>query len=624
MLLLAAGACASSGGRRPTAPAGTGAEKAADAHSHARPHEVRVRHVALDLALDFDGRRVRGAATLDLERAAPGAPLVLDSHGLRVLRVVGADGEPRAHEIGAETPRLGAPLRIALGPDDRQVRIEYESGEEAEALQWLTPEQTHARRRPFLFTQGEAIYTRSWIPLQDSPSVRITYEARVRAPEGMTVLMSAEALGRDADGAFRFRMTQPIPPYLVALAAGELEFAPLSDRAGVWAEPTRLEAARQELVDTERMIAAAEGLFGAYRWGRYDVLILPPAFPFGGMENPRLTFATPTILAGDRSLVSLVAHELAHSWSGNLVTNATWRDFWLNEGFTVYFQHRIMETVYGPERAALERALARNDLEEELRTLEPWQQVLHVDLTGRHPDDAFSGVPYEKGALLLLRLEALFGRPAFDRFLRGYFDGHAFTSITTADFVRTLQRDLLSQDPAKAAALDLTAWLERPGLPDDAPRFTSDALARVDAQRARFVAGTPASALDTQGWVTQQWQHFINTLPPELPTGRLAELDAAFGFSRSGNAEILSDWLVQAVRRGYRGADERLASFLVEVGRRKFLKPIYTELARTPEGLARARAIYAKARPGYHAVARGTMDKLLGWTADGPGGSSAR
>jgi leukotriene-A4 hydrolase len=591
---------------------------AMDNHSHAEPNKVRARHVSLDLTLDFSHKQVRGVATIAFDRLDPNAPLVLDGQGLVIEAVTGEDGGSRTWQVGPEDPNIGAAITVALAPGDRQVKLAYHSTEKAAALQWLAPEQTRDHLQPFLFTQGESILTRSWIPIQDSPGVRVTYDAAIRAPAELTVVMSAEQLGRGADGVWHFRMPQAIPPYLIALASGVLAFEPISARSGVWAEPSLVKAARDELADTEAMIQAAEALFGPYRWGRYDLLVLPPSFPFGGMENPRLTFATPTMLAGDKSLVALVAHELAHSWSGNLVTNATWRDFWLNEGFTVYCEQRIMERVFGPERSTLEKDLARRDLEREMTELAPWQQVLHMDLAGKHPDDGFSGIPYEKGALFLRRLEELYGRERFDRFLRGYFDAHAFQSITTGDFVAWLQRELFSADPGKASSGDLSAWLttwlEKPGLPDDAPRFHSPALDKVDQEMARWKAGTPPAALATRGWVTQQWQHFINTLPGQVPEPRLAELDGTFHFTSSGNSEILCDWLVQAIKRSYHPADARLREFLMDVGRRKFLKPLYSELARTPAGLARAREIYGKARPRYHAVSSGTIDKILNWT----------
>jgi leukotriene-A4 hydrolase len=584
-----------------------------DAHSWAQPNRVRVTHVKLALTLDFDQQIARGSAELHLERPNPNAPLVLDARGLEITGASGPDGKGRSFQRGKEVEQLGAPLTITLEPGDHQVRIDYRTSRGAEALQWLEPEQTRDRRKPFLFTQGQSILTRTWIPLQDTPGVRVTYEAAVRAPPGITVVMSAEQLGLQPDGAWHFRLTQPIPPYLIALAAGDLAFSAISPRSGVWAEPSLVEAARAELADTETMIQAAEALFGPYRWGRYDIIVLPPSFPFGGMENPRLTFATPTILAGDKSLVALVAHELAHSWSGNLVTNATWRDFWLNEGFTSYCEQRIMERVFGAERSKLERQLSRDGLERELMELEPWQEVLHIDLAGKHPDQGFSDVPYQKGSLFLQRLELTFGRPAFDVFLRGWFDAHAFRSVTTSDLVSWMKRKLFPADPGKAAGIDLVAWLEKPGLPPDAPRTASEALGKVDVQQERFLSGAPARLLDTRGWVTQQWQHFIKTQPADLPLAKMAELDSAFQFTRSGNSEILSDWLLLAIKRGYRAADERLAEFLLTCGRRKFLKPLYTELARTEEGKKRARAIYTRARPGYHAVATVTIDEILGW-----------
>lgn len=584
-----------------------------DLHSRSEPNRVRVTNVDLDLTLDFQAQELRGAVELTFERYDREAPLVLDTQGLAIVDVTGPDGRPRRWRLSEEDPILGAALSIELQPADAAVRVAYHTTERAAALQWLAPEQTADREHPFLFTQGQSILTRTWIPLQDSPGVRVTYSAAVRAPRALTVVMSAEQLGRDADGVWRFRMPQAIPPYLIALAAGDLAFEEISERCGVWAERSVVGGARDELSDTEAMIQAAERLFGPYRWGRYDLIVLPPSFPFGGMENPRLTFATPTILAGDKSLVALVAHELAHSWSGNLVTNATWRDFWLNEGFTVYCEQRIMEQVFGAARSDLEKSLARHELELEMKDLEPWQQVLHIDLAGKNPDDGFSGVPYEKGALFLRRLEEIWGRSAFDEFLGGYFDGHAFQSITTEDFLAWLQARLFAADPVKSNQIDLKAWLEAPGLPPDAPVYRSPALGDVDRERERWVAGTPARELSTQGWVTQQWQHFIHTLPADVTNERLVELDQAFGFTRTQNCEVLCDWLVLAIRRRYLAADERLSEFLTSVGRRKFLKPLYGELVKTPEGLARARAIYAEARPRYHAVSTGTIDKLLGW-----------
>lgn len=583
-----------------------------DIHSHAQPDAVRVTHASLDLELDFAARIVRGSVRLDLERRDAHAPLRVDAQALTITAVRGVDGTPLAHTLTGEDPVLGGTLEVSLRPEDQSVAIDYATTADCQAVQWLQPEQTHGRRQPFLFTQGQSILTRTWIPLQDSPGVRMTYDARIRAPQGLVPVMSAESLGRDEQGAYRFRMPQAIPSYLIALACGDLAFEPISERCGIWADPALVKSARAELEDTERMIVEAERLFGPYRWGRYDLIVLPPAFPFGGMENPRLTFATPTILAGDKSLVSLVAHELAHSWSGNLVTNATWRDFWLNEGFTVYFEGRIMEVVYGTERARMERQLAIAELEKTLRELEPWQTVLHIDLEGHHPDDGFSDVPYTKGALFLTRIEQLAGRERFDSFLRRWFDEHAFRSVTTEQFLRFLDRELIAEDRARYAPLNIDEWLTQPGLPADAPRPSTDALTRVDRELTKWRLSRQVEGIDTTGWVTQQWQHFLEGLESDLDASAMAKLDARFALTQTGNSEVLVIWLRLAIRHGYKPADARLQDFLMTVGRRKFLEPLYKQLAATQQGLERAKSIYAGARPRYHAVTAGTIDEILG------------
>ena len=583
-----------------------------DQHSHSNPSQVRVEHVDLDLNLDFGAKRIDGLATLRLNRIDPNANLLLDVQDLEILGVTGTDGESRLTvETHSGDDPIGGSLLVYLADSDDSVSIKYRTRASSEALQWLTPEQTAGGQAPFLFSQGESILTRSWIPLQDSPGVRVTYTARVQAPVGLVPVMSAESSERNEDGSTTFRMTKSIPPYLIALACGDLAFQSISDRCGVWADPTVLDSAAEELADTEQMIESAEALFGPYRFGRYDILILPPAFPFGGMENPCLTFATPTILAGDKSLVSLVAHELAHSWSGNLVTNATWSDFWLNEGFTVYFESRIMEAVYGVERAEMENALSYDGLIEELASTDERDTVLHIDLSGRHPDEGFSGIPYNKGALFLRRLETVFGRQAFDAFLRSWFDSHAFQSVTTAEFVTFLENNLLAAHPDLAQKVDVEQWVYGTGLPATAPVVPSSAMAEVDLQLAAYKSKTKSAAeLETSDWVTQQWQHFLANLPADTNAQTLAELDAAFGLTDSGNSEILCDWLQLAIEHGYHPADARLESFLKRVGRAKFLIPLYSALVKaSPE---RARELYARFRSRYHAVAYSRLDDIVG------------
>ena len=550
-----------------------------DIHSYSRPDLVRVRHLNLDLDVDFDRRVLTGSVTLELDRTA-GAELILDTRDLTIHSVEGA----ASHELGPADPILGAPLKVRLNSDG-PVRVHYTTSPGASGLQWLDPPQTAGKKHPFLYTQSQAIHARSWIPLQDTPGVRITYTARIRTPPGLRSVMGAEMPG---DGSFR--MEQPIPSYLIALAAGDLNFRALGPRSGVYAEPSVVNAAAHEFADTEAMITAVEDLYGPYRWGRYDLLVLPPSFPFGGMENPRLTFATPTILAGDRSLVSLVAHELAHSWSGNLVTNATWSDFWLNEGFTVYVERRILEKLYGSEREGMEAVLGRRELDREMAGLPESGRILHLDLAGRDPDDGCTLVPYEKGALLLRTIEQDVGRENFDAFLRAYFDRFAFRSITTAEFLEYIHREL-------PTAVPLEEWIYQPGIPAGAAEPHSAVFARIEA-------GWPK---DTSRWSTHEWLHFLRML--ENPD--MSRLEREFHFTESGNSEILHRWLLMSVKANYQPAFGKLEQFLCSVGRRKFLKPLYGELIKTPEGQKRARHIYGQARSGYHPIAQATIDGIV-------------
>ncbi|PCC75613.1 Aminopeptidase N [Nannocystis exedens] len=595
-----------------------------DPHSFARPDEVRVDAIELDLTVDFDAHVLRGSATLALTRSVADAPLVLDTRDLEIERVEAhlpdrTDWVTTTHALAGPHPILGQALSVDLPPGADRVRVHYRTSPASTGLQWLAPEQTSDRAGEFLYTQSQAIHARSWVPCQDSPGIRAAVAARIAAPAPYRAVMAAEELsnetGPNGHVLRTFKLDQPIPAYLLALAVGRLESVQLGPRTAVWAEPGVLPRARAEFADLEAMLTAAEAAVGPYRWGRYEVLVLPAAFPFGGMENPRVTFVTPTILAGDRSLVSLIAHELAHSWSGNLVTNATWRDFWLNEGFTVYVERRILEAIYGRERAEVEAVLGREHLEIELADMSdrPGDQILHLDLSGRDPDDAVTDVAYEKGALFLRRLEQAYGRDAFDPFVRAWFDRHAFTGQTTEAFRAFLTAELKAPLLPGQTAPDVDRWLEAPGLPEDAPRPQAASLTLAADAAREFAAGRK---IDARAFSPLQWIHFLRALP--LKDGSrpaaavLAELDAAYHFTAAGNAELLSEWLILAARHGYRPADARIREFLTSVGRRKYVLPIYDALLATPEGAALAREIFAVARPGYHAITRGSLDALLG------------
>ncbi len=592
-----------------------------DVHSHSRPEDVRVTHVDLDLTVNFEERRLAGRATLKLSRRVASAPAILDVKALKVRSVLSGSGaglSEASWRLERGTELLGDALVVRLGGNDDTLAIDYETTPAGTGLLWLDPLQTAGKKHPYLFSQSQAIHARTWFPCQDTPAVRMTYTATVKASPELLAVMSAERISEDpARGVYRFSMPQPIPSYLVALAVGDLAFRPLGPRSGVYTEPSLVDAAAWEFADTERMIAAVEKLYGPYRWGRFDILVLPPSFPAGGMENPRLTFVSPTLLAGDRSLVNTIAHELAHSWSGNLVTNATWSDVWLNEGFTTYLEQRIIEALFGVARLDMEGMLSVRDLKAELRSLKPADQALRVSLTAdRDPDDAFTGVPYTKGALFLRHLERTFGRDAFDAFLKSYFERNAFQTVTSDGFLSELNEGLLSKNPVAAAKAKLDEWLNGPGLPADAPLFTSEALDRIDAQIAVWKAGRKATeAFETKAWTTQEWVHFVQAVGDTLPHEKLGELDETFRFTASGNAEINLVWLKLCIQSGYHIANAsvraKLQAFLTTVGRPRLIKPLYKALAKTKDGMALARGLLKIAKPGYHKVAIREIEDVL-------------
>jgi len=581
-----------------------------DVHSFAEPWRVRVDHCALKLEVDFARRQLRGTADLRLVRNDSHAPLILDSRDLSIEQIH-SGGHPVPYELGDRDPILGGPLMVHLPDTARNVTVRYTTAPGASGLQWLNPEQTADKKHPFLFSQSQSIHARSWIPIQDSPGVRVTYEAQIKIPAELQAVMSAERVKTDRGWHF-FRMDFPVPPYLIALAVGDIDYAPLGPRSGIYAEKTLLKIAAREFEDTEKLIDAVEHLYGPYRWGRYELLVLPPSFPFGGMENPVVTFATPTVIAGDKSLVSLVSHELAHSWSGNLVTNATWRDFWLNEGFTTYIENRIQEEVYGLEQALMEQVLDRREIEKLLSELESRDQILHIDLSGRDPDDGCTRVPYVKGALLVRQMELAFGRGKFDAFLRSYFEHFKFQSITTATALDFIRRELFDRFPEKAKSIPLDEWVFEPGLPDSAPRSRSERLEEVSAVAKQWAANEmAASAINAAGWNTQQWLEFLQVLPRPLGAAKMADLDAAFRLTQTGNFEILDEWLVRVIEDQYEPAFPRLEEFLLTVGRMKLIRPLYTELMKTTPGQEKAREIYTKARPLYHPIAQTAVDKIV-------------
>jgi aminopeptidase N len=586
--------------------------EALDTQTYARPQIARVTHVALDLVADFEVKEMRGTATLDI-LAVPGAKeIVLDDKGLVIDRITDMKGKPLPFTVGANDETKGAPLTVRIG-DARKIVITYKSKPDASALGWLPASLTAGKTRPFLYSQGQSIENRSWIPTQDSPGIRQSWEATITVPAGFVAVMSAERLTPQGEPAgqgmtrFRFNMPHAVPPYLIALAIGDLAFRPLGPRTGVWAEPVTLARVAPELDDTERMVSAAEALYGPYRWGRFDMLVLPPSFPYGGMENPTLTFLTPTIFTGDKANTDVVAHELAHSWSGNLVTNATWPDSWLNEGFTTYFENRIDELVYGKERAAVLADLSWDDLQRDLKESKPAATRLRGDT-----EDEGGELAYNKGATFLRTIEHAVGRERWDAYLRSYFDRHAFQPQTTAGFLADLRKNLIKGDPALEAKLQLDRWAYQPGLPDNAVHVRSATLAQVDQAIEQVKAGAPIASIPFAKWGTQEWQRFLNGLPRELPAAHLKEMDEAMKLSASSNAYVRSAWLVLAIGNRYQPAIASAEEFLPRVGRNLLIRPVYRALVQQGDwGLPVAQRIFAGARGNYHPITVTAIEKVL-------------
>ena len=586
-----------------------------DIHSFSKPNDAHISHLSWKASVDFDKKIISAIATWTIE-SNDADSIILDTKGLTIEKILLDNDQATTYTLAKNIAILGQALTIKISPETKSVSIYYTTSPDAEALQWLSPQQTAGKKFPFLFTQSEAILARSWVPCQDSPGVKFTYDADVTVPNDLLALMSASnPQTKNDSGVYHFEMEQPISSYLFALAVGDIEFKSVSNRTGVYAEPSVIDKAVWEFTDLEKMVAGAEELYGAYPWERYDLIVLPPSFPFGGMENPRLTFATPTILTGDRSLTSLVAHELAHSWSGNLVTNATWNDFWLNEGFTVYFEHRVMKKLYGADYSEMLASLALQDLKAEVKAMTDAGNAedtkLKLNLANRNPDDGVTEIAYNKGYFFLRLIEEKYGRDKFDSFLKNYFSSHAFTSMDTDGFIEDIKSFYQSKFNLVLEDSLLNAWIFTTGLPAECPVPKSNRFDRVDSLTSAWVKTSRLDASITKNWSTHEWLHFLNNLPASLTAAQMKNLDDENHFTASGNSEILCVWLGLAIKNNYSQAFPKLEQFLVTTGRRKFLTPLYTELIKTEAGKTRAKEIYQKARPNYHFVATNTMDKLL-------------
>ena len=615
---------------------------ALDPHSYANFNEVHTQHLYLELEVNFTNQKIYGVARHTLiNRKATKA--IFDINGPVIQKVTLG---PKGKEVEADfvigkmdkDSILGQPLIVTITPSTKYVNIYYQTGDECAALEWSSQEE---KDRPFVYSQGQAILTRSWIPLQDSPNVRITYQAKVTVPKGLMALMSAENPKKtNEQGLYNFSMKQPIPSYLIALTIGKYSYHSYNERCGVYADSEVLPKAAEEFSELPEMMAAAENLYGPYAWGRYDLMVQHPSFPFGGMENPRLTFVSPSIISGDKSLVSVIAHELAHSWSGNLVTNASWNDFWLNEGFTVYLEHRIMEYLKGQEYSNILCEIEFDELNQELKEIKasehPEDARLKLNLTNRNPDDGMTSVAYVKGAYFLKTLEAKIGRTKMDAFLKGYFKKFAFQNITTETFYDYLHSQLLT---VQGISFNTDEWLYLNELPKNMVKIQSKDLDTMRLLAKKTNQGENIFApvkkfkwvekkykkkrqlksfkkvyftvqLDPKKYNTQMWQTYLRSLDSTLSTSTLNTIDESVGFSHANN-EIRFEWYMVCLKNNHWAIKEGLSEFLRNIGRRKYVLPLFKELLRHPKERNWTAELYRNAKANYHSVTRKSVERLM-------------
>ena len=593
-----------------------------DGHSYSNISKIYTKHLHLELDVNFENRTIYGIARHEMFNTGVDTA-IFDIKSLEIQKVTIGRKENEVETdfiIGENDELLGQPLLVKIKKTTQFVNIYYKTTDKTEALDWLGPKLTIGKKYPFLYSQGQAILTRSWIPLQDLPSNRITYTADVKVPKDLRAIMSAKnPISKSEDGIYHFEMKQPIPCYLIAIAVGNLTYRKIGENCGVYSEPEIISKCAYEFVDLPKMIEAAEKIYGKYRWEQYDIVILPYSFPFGGMENPRLTFANPTLITGDRSLVSVIAHELAHSWSGNLVTNTTWDDFWLNEGFTVYFENRIMEEIYGKETADMLSIIEFQELEDELDNIKkgkyPEDSKLKLKLDVRNPDDGMTSIAYVKGAYFLKTLEQKVGRKLFDKFLNNYFNHFAFKTITTERFEEYLNSKVLKPNKIE---FNTKEWLYKEGIPSNCVRLESEKFKEIQILADKFSDGgdifkvkKKKNKITREKYITQEWLEFIKLLPNSMTPARLMLLDDKLNFKGCGNAEIMTEWFLLGVKSGYKQIRPEMSLFLKKVGRRKYILPLYEALTKTPDDFIWAKKVFTKAKNNYHSITYFSVNKIL-------------
>jgi leukotriene-A4 hydrolase len=582
-----------------------------DPASYADLTQGKIKHILFRVTVDFSTHTLEIEATYQMQEPVQGS-LFLDSYKID-LKETRANGRELEWEFDEQDDILGERLHLKGLDGASNFTLTFRTSPEARALQWLNANQTAGGELPFLFSQCQAIHARSVFPCQDTPSVRFTYSAEVSVPQGLVAAMAAEQIGVEEGSGhgstvFRFRMPQPIPSYLFALAVGNLDFRELGPRTGVYAEPKTIEAAAWEFAENETKIVEAEKLLGPYLWGRYDLLVLPPSFPYGGMENPRLTFLTPTAILGTRGHLSLITHELAHAWTGNLVTNATWQDFWLNEGWTTYAETRITEVLEGKDSVDLHLAFNEKQLIAIMERVGMDSPLTRLKLPAERDADSFTTtIPYYKGCFFLQECEYAVGRERFDAFIQKYMASFQFQSLTTEAFLDFLRAEL----PGVFEKVDVHKWIYETGLPDERHRPKSRLYDEVEKALHDYEKGIKPTQEQIQSWHRYQILSFLQGLPRQISVEDCRYFDDILGLEKRNDVAFFSYFYVIAIASGYQEILPRVEEFLGKIGRMLYVLPIVRVMSETNWSRPHIRPLFERVRDRHHQITVNAIEGLL-------------
>ena len=565
-------------------------------------------NINVHFIVDFDNKKVDGEVTISFKALEDGEVIILDTKSLLIKSVKDNTGNELDFKLDNyyRLESHGVPLKIykEYSKDDTfDITIEYSTTKDCMAIDWLEPEQTSGGKYPFMYSQCQSILCREMLPIQDTPAVKMPVQISITVPEeliGLAAGLFVEEINNGNNKTFIYALDIPIPSYLIAIAAGDIGSQNVSERCTIYAEKTVVEKAAWEFSDTEKFLKIAENYIGEYVWEQYNILVLPPSFPFGGMENPTLTFLTPSLIAGDKSLVSVVAHEISHSWTGNLVTNENWPDFWLNEGFTMFIERKILSSHKDKDMAKLDAMVGLSNLKADIIAFGESKSFssLEPNLLGRNPDDAFNKVPYEKGFNLLYYLENKVNNDdIFQKFMRSYIDKFKKGVVKYMDFrtfFETFIKNNVKDWEKILNDIDWDTWVFAPGFPPVENDFSNKYADEVDQAVKDFYENKLGDDFvkKFKDWFTLLKQNFLNKIKEsdiELSETQLEFLNEKLELIQGKyNVEVSCSYYLTVLYHGTLSTkfEESLVDFLGKHGRINYIRPLFSALARRNKELA--------------------------------------